>query len=405
MPALKTVAWMGFGVIVGACGMWMWAARGTRSTPDGTPVQTPGSASLGAQTAGSGPRNAGGLAYLRVQHLRRGINLSNWYTQKDFASARPNAYMSVSDMRTLKKLGFDHVRLSIDPEQLIADAKTGELKPRALARLDRTVSDLTGAGLNVVLDVQPLDSWKALLATDDGAGNFFAFWTAFATHYAKTDPEKVFFEVLNEPLMADPYRWAGIQAQAVGRIRGAAPQHTVIATAGRYDNIEGLLAMEPVRDDNVIYTFHDYDPMWFTHQGATWGTAGWAFLRGVPYPSSPENTKTLAQQEPDEPDRLQVKRFAAERWDASRIALDVAAVAAWAKQRGVPLYCGEFGVYKAFADPQSRVRWIYDMRSVLESKNIAWAMWDYDGNFGLMTKDNYGTEVDQDALHALGLSK
>jgi endoglucanase len=84
----------------------------------------------------------------------------------------------------------------------------------------------------------------------------------------------VFFEILNEPSMDDLYRWEGIQDRAVAMIRRVAPRHTIIATAAAWGHQDGLLAMEPVRDENVIYTFHDYDPMWFTHQGATWSTDG-----------------------------------------------------------------------------------------------------------------------------------
>jgi len=45
------------------------------------------------------------------------------------------------------------------------------------------------------------------------------------------------------------------------------------------------------------------------------------------------------------------------------------------------------------------------MRTALESKHIGWAMWDWDANFGLVTKGSDGTVVDQNVLHALGLGK
>jgi len=347
------------------------------------------------------------LAFQRAEHLRRGINLSGWYAQtRDFSPARMDAYMSEADMKALKAMGFDHVRLSIDPEPLIAEAQTGTLRPAPMARLDKTVAQLTDAGLTVVLDIHAEESWKTPLAHgDDGAARFFAFWAAFAGHFAKTDPERVFFEVLNEPTMEDLYRWEGIQARAVATIRRAAPRHTVIATASQWSKIDGLLAMEPVRDENVIYTFHDYDPMWFTHQGATWGSEEWASLRGIPYPATPENIQAALGQEPDERVRLWVQRYGLERWDATRLGAEVAAMHDWAQRRGVPLYCGEFGVYKVYADPKSRATWISDMRTALESKRIGWAMWDWDANFGLVTKGSDGTVVDQNVLHALGLGK
>ena len=347
------------------------------------------------------------LAFQRAQHLRRGINLSGWFAQlADTPQARSNGYMTIADMQRLKRLGFDHVRLSIDPAPLIDTVQTVALRPDAMARLDKAVDDLIGAGLNVVLDVQPEESWKNPLASgDEGAEKFFAFWTALATHYSKTDPERVFFEVLNEPTMDDLYRWEGIQDRTVARIRTAAPRHTVIATASRWSTIESLIAVEPVHDDNVIYTFHDYEPMWFTHQGATWGEQGWAFAHGVRYPATPENIKPVLAQEPDERERLKLNHFALEHWDSARIEAEVETAAEWARQRGVPLYCGEFGVYKAYAEPKDRVRWIADTRSALEANHIGWAMWEYRGYFGLATQGPDGPVIDEPVLHALGLPK
>ena len=358
-------------------------------------------------TAAAEAQRGNSLAFQRAEHLRRGINLSMWYAQtKDFSAARLDGYTNAADFQLIKSLGFDHVRLSIDPEWLIAEPQSGSLKPEPMQRLDRTVKALNDAGLGVVLDMHPEDSYKNPLGNgEDPAQRFFAFWGNFALHYATSDPDKVFFELLNEPTVEDLYRWEGLQARAVARVRAMAPRHTIIATASQYAKIDTLLAMEPVRDENVIYTFHDYDPMWFTHQGANWGTQNWVFLRGVPYPSTPQNVQAAMAQEPDERYRLWVQRYGLERWDASRLGAEIAAMAEWAQRRGVPLYCGEFGVYKAFADPQSRATWISDLRTALESKHIGWAMWDYSGDFGIVTKGANGTVVDQAIVNALGLRK
>jgi endoglucanase len=348
-----------------------------------------------------------GVAFQRAEHLRRGVNLSSFYAQtRDLSQARLDAYMSEGDMRALKAMGFDHVRLSINPALLIANPKTGTLRPAAMAQLDKTVEQLTDAGLNVILDIHAEEDWKAaLLHGDEGAASLFAFWEQFAGHYAKTDPERVFFEILNEPSMDDMYRWEGIQDRAVAAIRSVAPRHTIIATAAAWGHQDGLLAMEPVRDDNVIYTFHDYDPMWFTHQGATWSTAAWAFTHGVPYPSTPENIQAVLSEEPDERVRLQLERYGEDRWGPQRVEAEIAAVAQWAEERGVPLYCGEFGAFKDHADPAMRAAWINDTRTSLERHQIGWAMWDYDGNFGLAVKGSGGIVVDQDVLRALGMGK
>jgi endoglucanase len=347
------------------------------------------------------------LAFQRAEHLRRGINLSGWYAQNgDHSASRMDSYTTPADFALVKSLGFDHVRLSIDPQPLIADQQLGSLRAEPMARLDKTVQQLTDAGLSVVLDIHAEEGWISPLSHgDDAVERLCAFWSAFATHFGATDPTKIFFEVMNEPTLQDLYRWQGIQARVVARIRAVAPKHTVIATSSMYSGIDSLLAMEPVRDENVIYTFHDYNPMWFTHQGATWGSQGWAPLRGVPYPSTPENVQAILGQEQDERERIWVQRYGWERWNAARIGAEIATTYEWAQRRGVPLYCGEFGVYRAYADPAMRMRWISDMRTALESKHIGWAMWDYQGGFGLVTKGSGGTVVDQGVVTALGLKK
>jgi endoglucanase len=347
------------------------------------------------------------VAFERAEHLRRGVNLSGFYAQtRDFSAARLDAYMSVADIQALKAMGFDHVRLSIDPEALIRVPQTGELRQEPMAQLDKTVGQLTGAGLSVILDIHADESWKAgLTHGDDGATKLFAFWEQFAAHYAKTDPERVFFEILNEPSMDDLYRWEGIQDRVVAVIRHAAPRHTIIATAAGWDHQDQLVALEPVRDDDVIYTFHDYDPMWFTHQGASWSTPAFAYLHGVPYPSTPENIQAVLSEEPEERERLLLERYGEDRWDAQRVDSEIVAAAKWGEEHSVPVYCGEFGVYKNYADAKMRVAWINDTRAALERHHLGWALWDYDGNFGLATKGSDGIVMDQDVLRALGMGK
>jgi endoglucanase len=68
----------------------------------------------------------------------------------------------------------------------------------------------------------------------------------------------------------------------------------------------------------------------------------------------------------------------------------------------VPLVCNEFGVFRR-ADPQDRARWLTDVRTSLERHNIGWAMWDYSGSFGVATKKDGRSTLDESTIKALGL--
>ena len=61
---------------------------------------------------------------------------------------------------------------------------------------------------------------------------------------------------------------------------------------------------------------------------------------------------------------MQVIRYGQDHWDAARIEAEINQAADWAKQRGVPLICNEFGVFRDFSDPQDRAAWIKDVRTV-----------------------------------------
>jgi hypothetical protein len=52
-----------------------------------------------------------------------------------------------------------------------------------------------------------------------------------------------------------------------------------------------------------------------------------------------------------------------------------------------------------------RAAWINDTRTSLERHHIGWAMWDYDGNFGLATKSSEGIVFDPAIVRALGMGK
>ncbi|HWZ50574.1 MAG TPA: cellulase family glycosylhydrolase [Granulicella sp.] len=351
------------------------------------------------------------LAFQRATHVRRGINLSMWYAQApEYSAERLASFTTPGDFRLIKSLGFDHVRLSINPEPLIAensgspDKRVVTLRPDAMARLDQTVSQITATGLVLILDIHPEKEYQQTLARgDQGVASFLAFWKTFAAHFAGSDPRQVYFEVLNEPAMADNTRWAGIQARAVAIIRAATPRHTVIATGGEWGGIPGLLAIQPVHDDNVLYSFHDYDPMWFTHQGASWAGQEFSVLRNVPYPSSPATVGPILNLETTASGKQGLTEYGQQRWNRQRIDAEIAGVAAWGAQHRVPVYCGEFGVFRDFADPAMRARWLHDMRDSLEAHHIGWDMWDYQGGFALIVRINGQPKVDGPIATALGL--
>ena len=354
---------------------------------------------------------ASGIAFARLAHLQRGINLSGWFTWGDYSQQHLDTWITPADLRLIHEMGFDNVRIGIDPAFLTH----GSLVPRptsqsaqteqALAQLDHAVSEALAAHLAVTLTVFPDDNYKhALAGGDSGIDDLVLLWRVLAHHLAAADPDRVFFELINEPEVSDPYRWMGIQARLAAAIRGIDQQHTLIATAASYSSLPDLLRLEPVRDPNIIYTFHFYEPYPFTHQGATWGSSDWVYYRDIPYPAPPQTLDRQMKAVPDDLARYNLYLYGAGAWSEQAFAQRLAFAAAWAQERGVPILCNEFGVYRDTADPASRARWIEDVRSALDQNHIPWAMWDYRGNFGIVIHTGSEITPDPAILRALGLN-
>jgi aryl-phospho-beta-D-glucosidase BglC (GH1 family) len=349
-----------------------------------------------------------GVSDARFARIRRGINLSHWFAQSVIGSY-PKSYLDTrtteEDIELIASMGFDHVRFTLDPAPLADPTDLGRLNAEYLGYVDSAIDMLLKHGLAVVVDIHPSDEFKIKLRTDDEhVRGFTRFWSALARHLSSRDPERVFLEVINEPMVEDPYRWAGIQAKLVATIRAAAPRHTIVAAGHRWSGRDTLLLLEPVADRNVIYNFHYYEPFIMTHQGATWAGDQLPPLAGVPYPSSPEAVAPLLPKVANPKTRKWLADYGEERWGAERVDRDIAEVAAWAKKHGVRVTCNEFGVYRKVADPAHRAALLRDVRTALEKHGMGWAMWDYSGGFSVVNRRDGRAVPDEETVRALGLS-
>ena len=174
-----------------------------------------------------------GVAQRRLAHLRHGINLSKWfagstdpsaYTQQHFETA-----ITAQDIALIRAMGFDYVRLSVDPRPMFHEKQSDRIAGDYLTQLDAAVKMLLDQDLAVDIDIYADADFKQRLATDDEFVEEFAgFWRALAQHWAALDPDRVFFEILNEPGGKDSYRWYGVEAKLADgnpRRRAAAHDH------------------------------------------------------------------------------------------------------------------------------------------------------------------------------------
>ena len=363
---------------------------------------------IGQMMGQSAERGAGeAVAFVRAQHLRHGMNTAIWFAQSasNYSVERLRSFTDEKDLALIASLGFDHIRLGVDAVPLTAWKNSTPDGVAFMGELDRAVRAALADGLAVIVDLHPEEAYKRdLLKGDSAIANFTALWGALAAHYGSLDKDRVFFEIMNEPEQTDATRWQGVQTQVVAAIRKVDTQHTLIATGIHWSGMKDLLQEEPLADTNVIYTFHDYEPFAFTHQGATWTGDDLKPLRRVPYPADLASVEKNMAQEPTLTGQFFVANYGLDHWDAAHIDGYISFAEKWGKAKGVPVYCGEFGVDREFAEPEARARWIRDTRVALEKHGIGWAMWDYRTNFGMVTKKDGVTTVDEGVVKALGVT-
>jgi hypothetical protein len=155
----------------------------------------------------------------------------------------------------------------------------------------------------------------------------------------------------------------------------------------------------------VIYVLHYYSPSTFTHQGADWtGQPEIAELRGVPWPPFLPELANLIERETSPGVLALLRKYQGENWDSGRIDWDMQLAAAWGRHWGVRVVVNEFGDFKPFSPPESRARWLHDVRTALERQKLGWAVWDYAAGFDLTVLKGGVRTIDPLVGAALGLA-
>ncbi|MFB2934655.1 glycoside hydrolase family 5 protein [Aerosakkonemataceae cyanobacterium BLCC-F154] len=399
---------------------------------------------LGESLIAQESENENLLVNSRFPELKRGINLSEWFTNTN--KFNPN-HFTQEDLRSIKSLGFEHVRLPIAPEFLFDESNPAVLKTDYLSDLDRALDLIQANDLSVIIDLHPKNDFKEKLATDDTfVDSVTQFWGSLAKHLSSRNPEQVFLEVINEPsfnyfLQNDPTidpveRWNVVQRKLVDAINKEAPNHTIILKGHDWgETINSLLELTPIKEETstvdttleenstpvepgeetvaeinkpsekYVYNFHFYDPMIFTHQGITWLDEELAFIKNLPYPFNEEVCAAAVGEIVDETAKIWAQDYCNQQWDAARLERRIAQAANWAQEHNVLLTANEFGVYRNFVRPEDRVAWLGDVRSLFEKYNIGWSMWDYFSPFGLVRENEFGDRIlNENIATALGLT-
>lgn len=376
-----------------------------------------------ALLSAAGPLSVGAqqtsLAAQRAGRLSRGLSASFWFewVPSGDASAirkRIDNWYQPRDFAQIRSLGFNHIRVSIQPNFLSPrlDKGNADLDEDRIGIFDEAMKSIVDNDLALVLDNHAPSKVKDKIAGNDAYRSLMAqWWGNFAAHVVRQGqyrPDSTFLELLNEPEQSfdDIELYRTTIGEFISAVRASAPDYTVIAGGNRWNVAEAIYdgLKTPFAEPNLIYSFHFYLPMEFTHQGLENAGPYYGKLKDIPWEVGPGamSEQEIASYDPSVQKGLLAYNAKSHRKSDLQWAFD--GLKKWCDSHGKVAWLGEFGVYAKKAKPEQRAEWIRDVRELAEEHGFGWAMWEARGGFGLFESgDARPLKVDQPVLKALGL--
>lgn len=320
---------------------------------------------------------------------KKGVNFGGWLSQCEHKKEHYDSFIKAEDFAKAKELGYDHVRLPIDYE--LIETEEGEFIEDGFKYIDFAIENCKKNGLNMILDLHrtpgfsfdPFHNKTGLFADEKLQDRFYEIWDVLSKKYGK-EKDMLCLELLNEVTNKEYCdTWNMMAGKAIEVIRKNAPTIRIII-GGYYNNsVEAVKdILDPV-DENIVYTFHFYEPLLFTHQGACWiATMDQSFRCDFEMTFGEyeeKSAKLLCQAysgftkyNPD--DVMNEKYFEELLLEAIKVA----------KEKNVCLYCGEFGVIDRAAKEEAD-KWFDCFYRVMDKYEIGSARWNYRAmDFGIV---------------------
>jgi endoglucanase len=319
------------------------------------------------------------IAFKRAKSLDNGINVS-WLGQPRDKDILTQNHLKLTDFKLLKKLGFKSIRLPVAFEYFEDQHIPIE---QLFSHIDNIVKQCSLYGFKLIIDYQygDFNENNYLVETP----RIIDLWLKLTKRYKRVSGDKLFFELYNEPPHMDPQIWKDAAYNIVTAVRKIDKQRTLIIGSSNYNSIYELSRFVRLADENIIYTFHFYEPFLFTHQGAEW-VGDQESTIGVPFPYNAEKFPII---NPKAKNTDGEKNFAEYHIDGNEQSVrdKLQIVKNWSDKYDVPIICGEYGVYNKYADLDSRCRYIKTVRATLKILKIPGILWDYNTNFSIFNGD------------------
>jgi len=296
-----------------------------------------------------------------------GINLGN---RLDLQNNKKLKDVEESWFDDFKAANFTNVRIPVHWDKYISKTAPYTVDSDFLKTVEKIIDYALKRDMVAIVNTHH-ESW-----IDSAAPGVFerklsrleALWTQISSHFASKS-EKLLFEVFNEAHLITSDQLNVMNAACLKIIRKANPTRIVLLQGLKFGNPSWIInngsSLAIPDDKQLMLEVHNYDP--FDYAGGNPTVFSWG--------SSTD-------------------RAALQKW--------VTALDAWSKQKGLPVYYGEFGTTTAQTKATGMLAWYAAHYDAITSNGWAASVWN-DGNKHLLFDFDSGVWT-TDILHALGRS-
>jgi endoglucanase len=325
-----------------------------------------------------------------ILNLKRGINLGNGLDAP--REGEWGVTLDEKHFAMAAAAGLDHVRLPVRFNAHAEESAPFTVNDKFFGRVDWAIAEARKNKLAIIVDFHHYED--LMKQPDAHAERFLGIWRQIAERY-KNQPESVLFEILNEPNSElDAKRWNQLAARAISAVRETNPGRILIVDSYFWGAAKELKNLELPSDPNVVASFHMYQPILFTHQGAPWMGPEYQ-TRGIIFPGPPSEPVTpVGAAEDTSWVRDWLDNYNRQPTDRNpsgpgAVAQEFDMATRYVEATGKRVYLGEFGAVDK-ADPLSRENYLRLVRREAERRGFPWAIWD-DGGMNRAMRIQDGT--------------